>query len=161
MKLVRCFSLLTIICVAYVIAQNSEGQNAASKAQINDTQDTAAVRVIEQRLEEATVNNDAAYLEKVFADDFTYARTTGEVANKTQWLQNVAKRPFMYRRIVSVNIEIHGDVAVARGNLDMAVHDEHGGHGNLIKYLHIYERRNGTWLLLTHRSLEETAKPLS
>lgn len=161
MKLVRCFSLLTIICVAYVIAQNNEGQNAPSKAQINDTQDTAAVRVIEQRLEEATVNNDAAYLEKVFADDFTYAPTTGAVANKTQWLQNVAKRPFMYRRIVSVNIEIHGDVAVARGNLDMAVHDEHGGRGNLIKYLHIYERRNGTWLLLTHRSLEETAKPLS
>jgi hypothetical protein len=60
-----------------------------------------------------------------------------------------------------MDIEIRGDVAVVREQLDMAVPDDHGGHGNLVKYLRVYQQRNGQWQMLTHRSLEETAKPVT
>jgi hypothetical protein len=66
------------------------------------------------------------------------------------------QRPFVSRKIVSLDVEIHGDVAVTYGQLDMTVRDERGEHGNLLKYLRVYELRNGSWQMLMHRSLDET-----
>ena len=158
--------MAAVVCPSFLSAQtggvrNDPAQPAPRAPRAEDTPTAAAIRALEQHIEEATVSDDAAFMEKAFADDFTYARTTGESENKAQWLQTVARRPFISRKIVSLEIEVHGDVAITHGKLDMAVHDERGGHSNLIKYFHVYEQRNGNWVLLTHRSLEETAKPLT
>jgi ketosteroid isomerase-like protein len=162
----RCFSLAAVLCIVFLVAQcgraeNSIRQAAAAAPETENSKAVATIRALEERVEEATVSGDTAFLEKVFGDDFTYARTTGEVENKAQWLQHVARKPFLSRKIVAMDIEIHGDVAVVHGQLDMAVHDDHGGHGNLVKYLRVYQQRNGQWQILTHRSLEETAKPVT
>jgi ketosteroid isomerase-like protein len=160
-----CFVLMAaVVCPSFLSAQTSGvgkayAQSAPGAPRAEDT--TAAIRALEEHIEEAMVRDDVAFMEKTFADDFTYARTTGESENKAQWLQTVARRPFISRKIVSLEIEVHGDVAITHGKLDMAVHDERGGHSNLIKYFHVYEQRNGNWVLLTHRSLEEMAKPLT
>lgn len=128
----------------------------------DDTPDAAIIRTLEQRLEAAIVSGDITFLQTVFADDFRYTRTTGQIETKAQWLEDVAKRPFVARKIVSLDIEVHGDVAITDGQLDMTVRNEQGEHSNLVKYLRIYQRRNGQWQLLTHRSLEETAaKPIT
>jgi hypothetical protein len=160
------FSLVAVVCTTILVAQHSRAENRIRQAApaTHETENSPAattIRALEQRAEEATASGDTAFLETVFASDFTYARTTGEVENKAQWLQHVARRPFISRKIVTMDIEIHGDVAVVHGQLDVAVHDDHGGHANLVKYLRVYEQRNGQWQMLTHRSLEETAKPVT
>ena len=162
----RCFLLMAVLCISFLVAECSRAENKIRQAapSAHETENSPAattIRALEQRAEEATVSGDTAFLENVFASDFTYARTTGEVENKAQWLQHVARKPFISRKIVAMDIEIHGDVAVVHGQLDVAVHDEHGGHANLVKYLRVYEQRNGQWQMLTHRSLEETAKPVA
>jgi len=164
---IRCLSVVAVLCTPLVLAQSGRAENTFRQAapishQADDTSAAATIRALEQRIEDATVSGDTTFLEKVFADDFTYARTTGEIENKAQWLQRVARRPFVARKIVTLDIEVHGDVAVTHGQLDMTVQDEHGGHSNLVKYLRVYEQRKGQWQLLTHRSLEETAaKPVT
>jgi len=162
----RFVVIIVTLCTSFLSAQvagtgNGQQSPASAVHRSQDSPSAAVVREIEQHIEEATVSDDTAFLEKVFADDFTYKRTTGESENKAQWLQTITRRPFIARKIVFLEIEVHGDVAITHGQLDMAVHDDHGGHSNLIKYLHVYQQRNGNWVLLTHRSLEETAKPLS
>ena len=128
----------------------------------DDTPDAAIIRRLEQGVEAAIVSGDTTFLQTVFADDFRYTRTTGQIETKAQWLEDVAKRPFVIRKIVNLDIEVHGDVAITDGQLDMTVRNEQGEHSNLVKYLRVYQRRNGQWQLLTHRSLEETAaKPIT
>jgi len=162
----RGFSLVVILCTTVFVARYSRAENRTRQAtpaahETDNSPAATTIRALEQRAEEATVSGDTAFLETVFASDFTYARTTGEVENKAQWLQHVARKPFISRKIVAMDIEIHGDVAVVHGQLDVAVHDDQGGHANLVKYLRVYELRNGQWQMLTHRSLEETAKPVT
>jgi hypothetical protein len=162
----RRFSFVVVLCAPLLLGQCSRAKNTIRQAapslhQTDDSPAAATIRALEQRVEDATVSGDTAFLEKVLADDFTYARTTGEVENKAQWLQHVARKPFIARKIVALDIEIHDDVAVLHGQLDMTVHDDHGEHSNLIKYLRVYQQRNGQWQMLTHRSLAETAKPVT
>jgi hypothetical protein len=44
----------------------------------------ATIRGLEELVEEAAVSGDTAFLEKIFGDGFTSARTTGEVEDKAQ-----------------------------------------------------------------------------
>lgn len=160
------YSIFAFFCVPLLLGLYARAENRIHQAtpavhEKEDAPDVAAIRALEQRTEEATVSGDTSFLEKVFSDDFTYARTTGEVENKVQWLQHVARKLFISRKIVSLDIEIHGNVAVVHGQLDVVVHDDHGGHANLVNYLRVYEQRNGQWQMVTHRSLGETAKPLT
>ena len=162
----RWVSLVAVICTTILVAQHSRAENrirqtAPASHETENSPAETTIRALEQRAEEATVSGDTAFLETVFASDFTYARTTGEVENKVQWLQHVARKPFISRKIVAMDIEIHADVAVVLGQLDVAVRDDHVGHANLIKYLRVYQQRNGQWQMLTHRGLEETAKPVT
>jgi ketosteroid isomerase-like protein len=159
---IRFIPMTAIICVSLLLPLSARSENSLPQGTAHQAEDTpaaAAVRALEYRIEEAMVSGDTAFLEKVFADDFTYALATGVVQNKAQWLQRVAKRPFVVRKIVSLNIEIHGDVAVLHGQLDLTVHDDNSEHRNLLKYLRVYRQKNGQWQMLTHRTLEETAQP--
>lgn len=163
---IRFISLVAVISAPLALPLNGAAENLSREVVTashgaDDSPAAATIRALEQRVEDATVSADTAFLEKIFADDFTYARTTGEIENKAQWLQHVAKRPFLARKIVALEIDIHGDVAVLHGQLDLTVQDERGGHSNLVKYLRVYQQRNGQWQMLTHRSLEETAKPVT
>jgi len=156
------FVPLAIISASLLLPLSGRSENSVPQGpahQAEDTSAAAAVRALEYRIEDAMVSGDTAFLEKLFADDFTYSLATGVVQNKAQWLQRVAKRPFVTRKIIALNIEIHGDVAVLHGQLDLTVHDDHGEHSNLLKYLRVYQQKNGQWQMLTHRTLEEMPKP--
>jgi ketosteroid isomerase-like protein len=123
--------------------------------------DDHEIRDLENKVESAIVRRDTNFLQTVFADDFRYIRTTGQVETKSEWLADVAKGSFVSRDVVALEVEIHGNVAVTHGELKMTVRDEHGEHSNVVKYMQVYRRQSGVWQMLNHRSLQETAaKPV-
>ncbi len=125
----------------------------------NDSSAEATVRELEEHVEAAIVTGDTAFLQSVYADDFRFTHFTGQIQNKTQWLGNVARRPFVSRKLDVLDVEIHGNVAVTYGQVDMTQRNEHGEHSSLLKYVRVYEHRSGHWQMLTHRSVAETAEP--
>ena len=49
------------------------------------------------------------------------------------------------------------DVAVTDGLVDISAHGEHGNHSYLMKYVRVYQRRNGHWQMLMQHSVGETS----
>jgi ketosteroid isomerase-like protein len=117
----------------------------------------AEIRDLEQRVDTAIFNGDTAFLQNVFSEDFRFMHFDGEVTDKVQSLQQVAKRPYVMRRLDSVKIEMHGDVAITEGLVDISAHGEHGNHSYLVKYLRVYQRKNSLWQMLSQQSVGETS----
>lgn len=113
----------------------------------------ADLRAMDQRIEDAVVRADLKLLESVYANDFRFTHGTGNVQTKAEWLGSVAKRGFLSRKIFLVEVELHGDVAVTFGRLDVVKSGETGEKYSL-RYVRVYERRNGRWQMLMHRTVE-------
>lgn len=111
------------------------------------------LRSMDQRIEDAVVRADLKFLESAYASDFRFTHGTGTVQSKTEWLESVAKRGFLSRKISLVEVELHGDVAVTFGRLDVVKTGEAGEKYSL-RYVRVYERRNGRWQMLMHRTVE-------
>ena len=119
------------------------------------------VLAFEKQVEAAVLQADIPFLDSVCSDDFTYTHgdgwTTGEpilsVDTKSQWLGSLAGR-YSAREVDSQHVEIHGDVAITMGR----VRARSGGNENTQRafsfwYIRVYERREGRWRYLSHRTV--------
>jgi len=113
----------------------------------------ADLRAMDQRIEDAVVRADLKFLESVYAKDFRFTHGTGNIQSKDEWLKSVAKRGFLSRKVSLVEVELHGDVAVTCGRLDVIKSGE-GGEKYSLRYVRVYERRDGRWEMLMHRTVE-------
>jgi len=113
----------------------------------------ADLRAMDQRIEDAVVRADLKFLESAYAKDFRFTHGTGNIQSKDEWLKSVAKRGFLSRKVSLVELELHGDVAVTFGRLDVIKSGE-GGEKYSLRYVRVYERRNGRWEMLMHRTVE-------
>jgi ketosteroid isomerase-like protein len=127
-------------------AQEDRGASAA-----------AELEGLEHRVDDAIRDGDTTFLQSVFAGDFRFLHFNGEITNKAESLQQVSKRPYTLRHLDAVKIEMHGDVAVTDGLVDISAHGEHGNHSYLMKYVRVYQRRNGHWQMLMQHSVGETS----
>ncbi len=115
------------------------------------------LRTLEQQVDDAIRKGDTTFLESVFAADFRFLHADGGITDKAGSLQQVAKRPYTFRHLDAVKIEMHGNVAVIDGLVDVNARGEHGNHSYLVKYVRVYERRDGHWQMLMQRSVGETS----
>jgi ketosteroid isomerase-like protein len=115
---------------------------------------TAEIKQVEQRIEDAVVKADIKLLKSVYADDFRFTHGDGEVQNKAQWLELVAKRQVKSRTISTSEVELHENVAITVGRLDVVWRGEGKDDKYALKYVRVYERRKGKWVLLSHRTIE-------
>ena len=115
---------------------------------------SAEIIQLEQRIEDAVVKADLKFLESVYASDFRFTHGDGEVQNKTEWLKLVAKREVKSRKISTSEVELHGNVAITVGRLDVVWKGEGKDDKYALKYVRVYEKRKGKWVLLSHRTVE-------
>jgi len=107
---------------------------------------------LQQRIDDAVVANDAAFLTNAYADDFRFKHGTGLVDNKESWLKSVAKNQgsFVVRAHSDVEAEIHGDTGIVAGKLKVVRKDN---HGYLLDYVRVFTRRDGHWQMIMHRTI--------
>lgn len=125
--------------------------------------DAAAVEALEREVEAAYVNADEAFLEATLRDDFRFSHGTGTVEGKAETMANFAKSGnFVSRTLTSVEAEIHGDLALTVGRIEVR---SSRPSEYTICYIRLYERHAGRWQLVSHRTyrqaegLEETCAP--
>lgn len=112
------------------------------------------IKELEQRIENAVVMADLKFLKSVYADDFRFTHGDGDVQNKTQWLELVARREVKSRTISTSEVELHDNIAITVGRLDVVWKGEGKDDKYVLKYIRVYERRKGKWVLLSHRTVE-------
>jgi ketosteroid isomerase-like protein len=80
-------------------------------------------------MEAAVVRGDATFLDKICASDFSFTHGDGwtnggvplRVENRAQWLASISKAPYLFRELDSVQVELHGDVAITYGRYPSAI----------------------------------------
>ena len=124
--------------------------------------DSAIVALLEHQVEAAVLRRDMAYLEGVYAPDFRFKHSEGVLQSRGQWLASVLASRFRTRRLDSLDIEVHGDVALVTGRLYVLPESADAGfRGVTVRYARIYRRQGGRWQQLTHHSTHQTLGPPS
>jgi len=118
------------------------------------------VMAFEKACDDAAVRGDVAFIERALSSDFIMthgdAWTTGgapiNVDTKETWLKAVERKPYAYRKLDSVQVELHGDVAITIGRYRMASSATPPVY-SFVWFERLYAKRNGEWQFLSHRTV--------
>lgn len=117
----------------------------------DDTSVETLIRSLDIATDTAMYEQNMELLERLLADDFIYTHSTDRSDPKESFVGWIGKREGPPQRLLSdVQVEVHEDVAVTRGNLDIVYADE---SRKLLRYVRVYRLRDGTWRLISNRTL--------
>jgi ketosteroid isomerase-like protein len=152
--------LVLLLAVTASGRQTTPSEKGANSGGAKDP--AADVLAFEREMEAAVVRGDVAFLDKVCASDFTFTHgdgwTTGgqplRVESKQQWLASVGKAPYLYRNLDSVQVELHGDVAITYGMYRAENKTGSPDRGAFtVWFERVYALRGGRWQYLSHRTV--------
>lgn len=149
MQLRCCFSVL--ITVALVACSRIVSEVSSSE-----------LIEIEKEIAAAVVASDIEYLDKILVDDFRFTHSTGDIDTKASWMEKLSENNnYTERNIETIEVELHGQVALTTGRIHVKTTSSNPRWKEYsISYIRLYEKREGHWRLLSHRSTgEETGPP--
>jgi len=132
-----------------------------------DAATISAVMAFEKQCDDAAVKGDVAFLTRALSPDFVMTHGDGwtsggaplKVDTKETWLAYVGKQPspYIYRRLDSVQVELHGDVALTVGRYKYLPRTNSAAPTTSHLYVwfeRAYAKRNGEWQFLSHRTVK-------
>ena len=147
-------------CTSRVAETAADGQSTTSA-------DSATVAALEQRVDNAVVAREVAFLDSVYTSDFRFKHSTGDLDTRAAWIASVQRSRFLSRQVDSLDVEVHEDVALTTGRLHVRRSPDDPGWASdprwreyTVRYARVYVRRAGRWRLLTHHSTGESFGPL-
>lgn len=144
--------VLRSACVL-VLGATVGAQGPASKAG-NDAV-AAQITQLEHQVEAAFQRADAGFLNAVLGEDFRFRHASARNDGKSETVVNFAKAGnFVSRTLTAVEVEPHGGVAVTNGRIEVR---SAAPRDYTVCYTRLYERRDGQWRLLSHRTFREAA----
>jgi hypothetical protein len=102
----------------------------------NSSEGQATLRDLDASIDELASRGEFDALGALLAEDFRYNHSNGRSENKAEWLTGLKPLVGRRRRIASaISVEMHGDVGVAMGDLDIVWED---GRHNYDRYVSVY-----------------------
>ena len=118
---------------------------------------------IEKAVAEAVVNLDFDTMDRTYADEFVFYHSTGVIEGKDDWLRKLRNGEAVYtaRIVDSLEVDFHGDTAITSGRIHLKTKAANPDRREFtVWYYRIYEKRDGRWQMVSHRSLHEELGPL-
>jgi hypothetical protein len=153
---------LTVTAFSQTKSPTADRRISLAPASVVSTGAGAEVLAFERALEAAIVRGDAAYVERVSVPDMSFTHgdgwTTGGkpllVDDRESFLKRVRNKQYNVRDLDSVNVEMHGDIAITYGRY---VAQNRIGDPNRswfsVWFERVYAKRNGQWLFVSHRTV--------
>jgi len=120
-----------------------------------DAQDPGhAVLEVQAQRFEAMVRSDIRRLEELLSPDLVYTHTSGSTESKAEFLTTLRSGRLSYLSITPSDqvVRILGEVAVSAGRSAMRINSQGREQAFAIRYLEVYARRDGVWLLIAWQS---------
>jgi hypothetical protein len=125
---------------------------AAVQAEVSHAEDVRSVLAAEDRRYQAMQDADLTTLDELFADELSYAHSSGARDTKSQYVEKVRSGYYVYRRIDHPveRVEVVGDTAIVVGRMtaDLEVQGTPKTIDNLA--LAVWTRASGDWRLLAY-----------
>jgi uncharacterized protein (TIGR02246 family) len=106
------------------------------------------IRALETARNEAIVHGDAASLERMTSDDYTFITLRGELRTKAEIVKGFATGAFKYgsREISDLNIRVYGNAAVVTGLSTQKGTENGKDYSGDYRFTRVYVKENGRWL---------------
>lgn len=119
---------------------------------MSHAEDVRSVLAAEDRRYQAMQDADLTTLDELFADELSYAHSSGARDTKSQYVEKVRSGYYVYRRIDHPveRVEVVGDTAIVVGRMtaDLEVQGTPKTIDNLA--LAVWTRASGDWRLLAY-----------
>lgn len=106
------------------------------------------IRALETARNEAIVHGDAAALERMTSDDYTFITLRGELRTKAEIVRGFSTGAFKYgsREISDLNIRVYGNTAVVTGRSIQKGTENGKDYSGDYRFTRVYVKQNGRWL---------------
>jgi uncharacterized protein (TIGR02246 family) len=105
------------------------------------------IRSLETARNEAIVHGDAAALERMTSDDYTFITLRGELRTKAEIVKGFSTGAFKYasREISDLNIRVYGNAAVVTGRSTQKGTENGKDYSGDYRFTRVYVKQNGRW----------------
>jgi len=95
------------------------------------------------------MHQDVASLDTLLDDDLTYVHTGGDLQTRREFISTIKKQELIYESIAptQVRVRVYDGLALATGRSEMRVRNSAGLNSFTIRFIEVYVRRDGHWLL--------------
>jgi ketosteroid isomerase-like protein len=109
------------------------------------------------QIDAGVVKKDIKNLEQLYAPDFVFTHGTGLIDSKTSWLKNIQNPDVQFKSRIqdSTQVEMHGDVAIVIGRLDIVREQKLQTFKYGIWYVRVFVRKDNRWQCISHRTTKE------
>jgi len=107
------------------------------------------VRVAQHERFQAMVKQDVVALDTLLDDELTYVHTGGDLQSRPQFIDMIKKQKLVYESIEpsEVRVRVYDGLALATGRSQQRVRNASGVQSFGIRFIEVYVRREGHWLL--------------
>jgi len=125
-------------------------QVAAAQDNATASRDAAAVKEIKQLEEarnQAILRGDAAALERMTADDYTFITLKGELRTKADIVKGFSSGSFKYqsRSISDLKIRVYGEAAIVTGRSVQEGTENGKDYSGNYRFTRVYVKQNAAW----------------
>jgi ketosteroid isomerase-like protein len=171
----RYFQILCVLCTLLPCAlaqapsrprfatrtDAKEQKQAAAKPATSPSMSVAQVKQEILKLEHewalALLNEDAKKLDALLADNLQYTRANGKVENKTSYLKPLRDGTTTYSLVKrdDIRVQVNGETAIVTARWKTTLTNKPNPPlTTTARYLHVYVKQNGRWLITTHQTTE-------
>jgi hypothetical protein len=123
-----------------------------SPSEVTMTDAASLLTSLDPQIDTAMAQGDGAGLDALLAPDFIYTHSNNNHQAKPEFIDAIVKRENRPRRnLTEVEAELHGDIAVTRGNLDVVYYDDRPTL--YFRYVRVWRLFGNTWRAISHRTV--------
>ena len=140
MKLLTTSASAILIFVTSACAQKAPARSSDAKAKDEILQ-------LERERNQAILHGDAAALERMTADDYTFITLRGELRTKAEIVQGFKSGSFHYdsREISELNVRVYGSTAVVTGRSNQKGQENGKDYSGDYRFTRVYSKQGGRW----------------
>ena len=141
MKRLVLFGAVVVAVAAFLGAQSK------TAAAVSDSGAKEEILKIERERNQAILTGDAAALDRMTSDDYTFITLRGELRTKAEIVQGFQSGSFHYdaRQISDLNVRIYGSAAVVTGRSNQKGHENGKDYSGDYLFTRVYSKQGGRW----------------
>src|SRR5260370_23936320 len=145
----RPMNILKFIILCLIISiQTAAAQDNRANAKLRNAEAVEQIKQLEDALNQASLKGDAAAIERMTADDYTFITLKGQFRTEGEIVKGFASGAFKYqfRTISDLNIRVYGDTAVVTGRSVQKGVEKGKDYRGDYWFTRVYVRQNGNWM---------------
>jgi ketosteroid isomerase-like protein len=112
------------------------------------------IRAADQRWAIAVKTGDTAALERMYTSDLIYAHATGNIENKSQYIERLKSGKQKYSDVIieKTKVVAYGDSAVSHSIVRTIGTNDNGPFNDHVMMMHLWVKQRGEWRLAAHQT---------